>query len=191
MEGKMKKIVVWLSASSRVSWLQVWKQAFVAYFDMLMVRSNLSARSRKEGTQGAVAILRVKKGPRLCISKLRSNEFFSTESWRMRIERFDGTHHEILEMHLVQNYNSGKKKDNLEALSKKVNLVSEILARPFLRNEHLRKPHDKQIVTAKAAWNLAKNTMRSRSDLSSDKMDSLGMSRNPTTVFEPWLWRCK
>ena len=37
----------------------------------------------------------------------------------MRIERFDGTHHEILEMHLVQNYNSGKKKDNLEALSKK------------------------------------------------------------------------
>ena len=61
----MKKIVVWLSASSRVSWLQVWKTdacvAFVAYFDMLMVRSNLSARSRKEGTQGAVAILRGKK----------------------------------------------------------------------------------------------------------------------------------
>ena len=26
MAGKMKKIVVWLSASSRVSWLQVWKQ---------------------------------------------------------------------------------------------------------------------------------------------------------------------
>ena len=35
--------------------------AFVAYIDMLMVRSNLSARSRKEGTQGAVAILRGEK----------------------------------------------------------------------------------------------------------------------------------
>ena len=35
--------------------------AFVAFFDMLMVRSNLSARSRKEGTQGAVAFLREKK----------------------------------------------------------------------------------------------------------------------------------
>ena len=31
--------------------------AFVVFFDMLMVRSNLSARSRKEGTQGAVTIL--------------------------------------------------------------------------------------------------------------------------------------
>ena len=35
--------------------------AFVAFFDMLIVRSNLSARSREEGTQGAVAILREKR----------------------------------------------------------------------------------------------------------------------------------
>ena len=35
--------------------------AFVADIDMLMVRSNFSATSRKEGTQGAVAILRKKK----------------------------------------------------------------------------------------------------------------------------------
>ena len=39
----------------------------VAYIDMLMARSNLSVRSKKEGTQGAVAILREKKSPRLCI----------------------------------------------------------------------------------------------------------------------------
>ena len=38
---------------------------------------------------------------------------------------------------------------NLEALAKKVNLMSEILARPVLRNNRLRKPHDKQIATAK------------------------------------------
>ena len=62
-----------------------------------------SARSRKEGTQTAVAILRGKKGPRLCISKLRSTEFCSTESWRIGIERFDGTHYENLRMHVVRN----------------------------------------------------------------------------------------
>ena len=43
----------------------------------------------------------------------------------------------------------GKDKGNLEALSKKVNLMSEILARPVLKNEHLWKPHDKKIVPAK------------------------------------------
>ena len=74
-----------------------------ANIDMLMVRSNLSAKSRNEGTQGAVAILREKKkSPRLCISKFRSNEFYSTESKRIGIERFGGTHHEILRMHLVR-----------------------------------------------------------------------------------------
>ena len=43
----------------------------------------------------------------------------------------------------------GKEKGNLEALSKKVNLMSEIVARAVLRNEHLRKPHDNKIVPAK------------------------------------------
>ena len=62
-----------------------------------------SARVRKEeGTQGAGAIVRRKKRPRLCISRLRSNEFYSTESGRIGIERFGGTHHEILGMHLVR-----------------------------------------------------------------------------------------
>ena len=63
--------------------------AFVAYTDMLMVRSNLSAGSRKRGTQRKVAILR-RKRPRLCISKLRSKKVYSTESWRIGIERFGG-----------------------------------------------------------------------------------------------------
>ena len=58
-----------------------------------MVRSNFSAVSRKEGTQGTVALLKKKKKrPRLCTSKLRSNEFCSAESWRIGIERFGGTH---------------------------------------------------------------------------------------------------
>ena len=61
----------------------------VAYF---MVRGN-PARGREEGTQGSVAFLNErKKRPRLCVSKLRSNEFYSTESWRIGIERFGETH---------------------------------------------------------------------------------------------------
>ena len=38
----------------------------------------------------------------MCISKFRSNVFYSTESKRIGIERFGGTHHEILRMHLVR-----------------------------------------------------------------------------------------
>ena len=33
----------------------------------------------------------------LCISKLRSNEVYSTESWRSEIERFGGTHYQIFQ----------------------------------------------------------------------------------------------
>ena len=43
----------------------------------------------------------------------------------------------------------GKEKGHLEALSKKVNLMSEILARRSLRKEHLRKSHDKKSAPAK------------------------------------------
>ena len=43
----------------------------------------------------------------------------------------------------------GKEIDNLEASSKKVNHMSEILARRNLRNEHLEKLHDKKTVSAK------------------------------------------
>ena len=45
--------------------------------------------------------------------------------------------------------NSGKNKGNLEALSRKVNLMSGIFARLVLRHNHWRKPHDKKVVPAK------------------------------------------
>ena len=116
---------------------------FVAYVDMLMVRSNLSARSR--GTQGAVE---GKKCPRLCIKKSDPvNSILSkARKWDWPLRRdtpwnswdSSGT-----------KPNSGKKRGNPKELSKEVNLISEILARLVLRDEHLRKPHDKQIVTAK------------------------------------------
>ena len=57
-----------------------------------MMRSCFSARSTKEDTQGSVAILRDKKTLKARISNIRSNVFHCTESWRIGIERFDGTH---------------------------------------------------------------------------------------------------
>ena len=55
----------------------------------------------------------------------------------------------ILRTHLERNSNSGLKKAISKALSKKANLLSEILARRILRKEHLRKPHDKKSTPAK------------------------------------------
>ena len=105
MVGKMKKIVVWFSKSSRMSWLQVWKQKHL-WLSLLISTcwrwKETQREFEKEGTQW-ITFMRRKKGPRLCISKIRSNEFCSTESWRIGIERSFGTRHEILRMHLVQN----------------------------------------------------------------------------------------
>ena len=121
--------------------------AFMVIVACFMVRGN-PARGREEGTQGSVAFLNErKKRPRLCISKLGSNEFYSTESWRIGIERFGETHLKFPGC-IWHETKFEKEKVNLEALSKKVNLMSEILARPVLRNEHLRKPHYKQVVPA-------------------------------------------
>ena len=68
---------------------------------------------------------------------------------------------------------------------KKANLMSEILARSVLRNEHLRKPHDKQMVTAKLRGICREEcTMLSGWDLGSDKIHTLRRrSRNHMTVL--------
>ena len=120
--------------------------AIVAHTDMLMVRSN-PTRGREKKIPKEQWLFWGKKSPRLCMSKLRSIEFYSTESWRIGIGRCGGTHHEIQDA-LSAKLKFGKEKDNLEALSQKVNLMSEILALPVLRNKHLRKRDDKRIVPA-------------------------------------------
>ena len=82
----------------------------IACVDMLMVIRNPARSQRKKVTQGAVAILRQKKSPRLCISTFRSKEVYSVVSWGNGIERIGGTHHKILRTHVVRNSNSGKKR---------------------------------------------------------------------------------
>ena len=80
MRGKMKKIVVRLSASSRVSWLQVWKQMHL--WHQLPISTcwwweETESELEKGRYLRSSCYSEGKKGPRLCISKLRSNEFYS------------------------------------------------------------------------------------------------------------------
>ena len=85
----------------------------------------------------------------MCTSKFRSKEVYSAESWANEIERFGGTRYKNSQDAPGTKFNFGKEKGHLEALSKKLNFMSEILARRRLRKEHLRKPHDKKSTPAK------------------------------------------
>ena len=49
-----------------------------------------SKKSKKESTQGAVAIPKEKNKVHGCVSKLISKEVYSAESWANEIERFGG-----------------------------------------------------------------------------------------------------
>ena len=120
---------------------------------MLTVKGNLSARSKRRCSRSSC--YSEKKGPRLW-----SNEFYSTGSWRIGIERFGETHLKLSGCTWYK-IEVGKEKGILEALSKKVNLMSEILARLFLRRNHQRKPHDKQ---GKVAWKLARKTWKLKAE---------------------------
>ena len=104
----MKKIVAQLSTPSRVSWLQVSKQMHSWLSLPISTCWRWEATSAR-GREKKVLSYSEGKNPRLCISRLRSNEFYSMESWRIGIERF-GTHHEILRMHLVQDRIRERKK---------------------------------------------------------------------------------
>ena len=95
-DEKYRRLIIDIISCVVVTGLET--DAFVAFRCLHRHADGASAR----GTQGAVAILRDEKSPRLCISKLRSNEFYSSESWRVGIERFGETHHEILGMHLLR-----------------------------------------------------------------------------------------
>ena len=77
MDGKMKKIVMRFSTSSRMSWLQVWKQMH------LWLSLPISTCWWWEVTSARGREKKVLKEQSLSWKKkLRSNDFYSTESWR-------------------------------------------------------------------------------------------------------------
>ena len=73
-----------------------------------------------------------KKKSKVVYPKHSANEFHSTESWRIGIELFGGIHLKFSGCTWYE-IEFGKEKGNLEALSEKAILMSEILARPVVR----------------------------------------------------------
>ena len=128
--------------------------AIVAYIDVLKVRRNLSARSRQEGTQGTVAVLKTKR-PRSCISRLGSNEYCSVESWRIGIERFCGTHLKFSGC-IWYKIEFGKGKGNLEALSRKGELHERNFCALGFEGQPREETSRQADCTSKVAWNLAR-----------------------------------
>ena len=149
--ARWKTIVVWLSTLSRVSWLQVWKQLH-SWLSLPKSTSwwweQLQREVEKTVLKDQLLFWKNQKRPRLCISKLRPMNSILRKVEELTLNASAG--------HTWNSQNAPsttwiweRKKGNLEALSKKVNLMSQILAHPARRNNHLRKPHDKQIAPAK------------------------------------------
>ena len=113
--------------------------AVVAFFDMLMVRRDLPRGREKNVLKKQLLFWREKKNPRLCISKLRSNEFYSTESWRNWDWTLRRDTIEILRMQLGTELKFEKRWPSW----------AKSLRARFLRNNSLEKPHDTQVVPAK------------------------------------------
>ena len=161
---KMKNIVAQLSTSSRVPWLQVWKQ--MHSWLSLLVSTWWWEETQREAEKKVLKdqlLFWEDKRPRLCIRRFWSKEFYSTESWRIGIERFGGTH---LKFSGCTSYKveflKKKKKVIWWPYPKKVNLVSEIRARLILWINHPRKLHYKKILFRNVAWNLARKYVISR-----------------------------
>ena len=125
MVGKMKIFVVWLSTSSRVSrCIHGYRRSWLSSDG----KSNLSTRSRRRYSRSS-CYSNGKKSPRLCIS---GSDPMNSILRKVEELGLNGKHQKILRCTWYKT-EFGREKGNLEALSKKVNLMSEILARPVLR----------------------------------------------------------
>ena len=130
--------------------------AFVAFFVMLMVRSTLSARSRKEGTQGAVVILREKR-VQGCVSQ-NSDPMNSIPRKAGELGLIASAGHNIKFSGCIW-YESkfGKRERQFGGIIQKGKPHERNPSAPGFEEQHLRKPHDKQIVTAKSLGIWRKN----------------------------------
>ena len=111
--------------------------AIIACIDMLMVGRDPARSRRKREVQGCVS---QNSGPKKSILR---------KAGQTRLNASAGHTIKNSQDAIGTKVKFGKEKGHFEVLSKMVNLMSEILARPSLRKEHLRKPQDKKNVPAK------------------------------------------
>ena len=106
-----------------------------------------SRKSKKGGAKGPVALL--KESTQLCCV---SQDSFRQNLFYVKKENWTKSHRQILQKHLAQNENSGRKgsiayelfKRSLCKLFKSVNLMSVVLARQNSRTDHMRGPCNKK-----------------------------------------------
>ena len=93
-----------------------------------------SKRSTKEGTHGAVTILKFNEVQIVRVSQGSDpKKSFLRKDRELRLNASAGHAEKIFSRHLVPNWIYGNEKGHLEELSKKVSLMSEILARLDMR----------------------------------------------------------
>ena len=147
----MKKIVVWLSASSRVSWLQEWKQMHLwqsMLFSTCWWWKETQQEVEKEGTQGAVAILKERK-VQGCVSHNSDPKIsMLRKGGELGLNASAGHTMKFLECTWYET-KIPEKKGHLQALSKNVNPGFE----EWTCEENSRLAE----CDSKVAWNLAKN----------------------------------
>ena len=169
----VQRLVLWLKLKIPGLWWARWKRSscdyrhhpvcgyksgnrciygYRCYVDKLMVRGN-PARGRKEVAQGAVAILRRKKGAKLCI---RSNEFYSTGSWRNWELNPLAEHTWNSQDASGTKQISEKKKAIWRHYPKRWTWWAKSLRAWFLRNNHLMVTSRQADCISKVAWNLAR-----------------------------------
>ena len=183
----MKKIVVWLSASSRVSWLQVWKQMHVWHslpISTCWWWEVTSARGRERKVPKEQLLFWGGKKVHGCVSQnsdpmnsvlRKAGEFGLNASTGHTMKFWRCTWYKITIRESKRTiWRHYPKRWTSWAKSLRAQFWDEIL-------EETSRQAD---CDSKSSVELGKkSTMRSKSDLSSDKMDSLRRSRNPTTVL--------
>ena len=144
-----------------------------------------SARGREKKVLKEQLLFWRKKRPRLCISKLRSNEFYSAESWRIGIERFGGTHLKFSGCNWYK-IEFGKGKGQPGGSIQKGEPRGQNPCAPGFEEWTLEEIARQADCDSKVAWNLERKKAQccAREILSSDRIETL--REGPKTVSRYW-----
>ena len=162
--GKMKKIVAWLSTSSRVSWLQVWNQMHswlsLPITTCWMVRGKTSARSKRR-KYSRISCYSEGKKVQGCVSQ-KSDPwiifFGKLKNWDWTLRRDTPWNSQDAP---GTRLNSGKKKAIWRHYPKKWNSWAKSLRAQFWE-ETPEETSRQAYCTSKVAWNLARKYASSK-----------------------------
>ena len=146
--GKMKNIVAWLSTSSRVSWLQVWKQMH-SLLSLLMSTSWWWEEQPQREVEMKVLtdkLLSWKKKPRLCISNSAPTNSILQKSRELGLNASAGH---------TWNFSGGKEEGQSGGTIQKGDPHEQNPCAPCVEEQPLEETSWQAGCTSKVTWNLA------------------------------------